>query len=184
MPLDKLKKTLENKITENNPQPDLISGKPKNEPPASVMRADGHEIQVGVEKMKNLWRMEPAVRHIMRRSAALADQLSEQDVQDDARVIREAANATIIAYDPHLKKHVERPDHKTRLAATTLRRAYHEGLPVKREISLQANFESGESVIERIKASPEAMRMLGRMSVQKSPSIFEAEITGESEPEK
>ena len=116
--------------------------------------------------------------------ALLADQLTEQDVEDDARVIREAANATIIAYDPHLRKHVERPDHKTRLAATTLRRAYHEGLPVKREISLQANFESGESVIERIKASPEAMRMLGRMSVQKSPSIFEAEITGEPEPEK
>jgi hypothetical protein len=184
MPLDKLKKSLENKIPENNPQTDLISGKPKNEPPASVMRADGPEIQEGVEKMKNLWRMEPAVRHIMRRSAALADQLTEQDVQDDARVIREAANATIIAYDPHLKKHVERPDHKTRLAATTLRRAYHEGLPVKREISVQANFESGESVIERIKASPEAMRMLGRMSVQKSPSIFEAEITGEPEPEK
>jgi hypothetical protein len=72
MPLDKLKKSLENKIPENNSQPDLISGKPKNEPPASVMRADGPEIQEGVEKMKNLWRMEPAVRHIMRPRAALA----------------------------------------------------------------------------------------------------------------
>jgi hypothetical protein len=184
MPLDKLKKSLENKITENNPHTDLIPKNQKNQPSPHDTRADAPEVREGIEKMKNLWRMEPAVRHIMRRSAALADQLTEQDVEDDARVIREAANATIIAYDPHQKKHVERPDHKTRLAATTLRRAYHEGLPVKREISLQGNFESGESVIERIKASPEAMRMLGRMGVQKSPSVFEAEITGEPEPEK
>lgn len=166
MPLDKLKKSLENKIPENNSAPDLISetdfpGNQKESAPAPVTRADGPEAQAGIEKMKNLWRMEPAVRHIMRRSAALADQLTEQDVADDARVIREAANATIIAYDPHLKKHVERPDHKTRLAATTLRRAYHEGLPVKREISVQTSFESGESVIERLKNSPEAMRLFG-----------------------
>ena len=166
MSFKNLKKALENKNAENHPDTDLISETdfsedPKNSASAPVTRADGPDVQAGVEKMKNLWRMEPAVRHIMRRSAALADQLTEQDVADDARVIREAANATIIAYDPHLKKHVERPDHKTRLAATTLRRAYHEGLPVKREISLQANFESGESVIERLKNSPEAMRLLG-----------------------
>ena len=169
--LENLKKTLEdNAEASSSPTPNDCTNNTDLEP--------------GVEKLKGLWKMDAAIRSIMRRSAALADQLTEQDVEDDARVIREAANATIIAYDPHLRKHVERPDHKTRLAATTLRRAYHEGLPVKREISVQANFESGESVIERIKASPEAMRMLGRMGVQKSPSIFEAEITGEPEPEK
>lgn len=166
MSFKNLKKALENKNAENHPDTNLISETDfsedqKESAPAPVTRADGPEVQAGVEKMKNLWRMEPAVRHIMRRSAALADQLTEQDVADDARVIREAANATVMAYDPHLRKHVERPDHKTRLAATTLRRAYHEGLPVKREISIQGTFESGENVIERLKNSPEAMRLLG-----------------------
>jgi hypothetical protein len=125
--LENLKKTLEvNAEASSSPTPNDCTNHPGLEP--------------GVEKLKGLWKMESGIRSIIRRSAALADQLTEQDVADDARVIREAANATIIAYDPRLKRHVERPDHKTRLAATTLRRAYHEGLPVKREISIQSDF--------------------------------------------
>ncbi len=169
MPLDKLKKSIELKSAENNSTPDLISGKGEEvkKTSASVPNARAElpevpgELMPAVDKLRSIYKLEPAVRKIVKRAAALADLITEQDLEDDARVIREAANATVMAYDPHLRKHVERPDHKTRLAATTLRRAYHEGLPVKREISIQANFESGESVIERLKNSPEAMRLLG-----------------------
>ena len=105
------------------------------------------DLEPGVQKLKGIAKMEAGIRSIVRRSAALANIITEQDLEDDARVIREAANATTLAYDPRLKKHVERPDHKTRLAAVTLRRAYVEGLPVKREVSIQGDFESGEDVI-------------------------------------
>jgi hypothetical protein len=124
------------------------------------------------------------IRAIVKASARLADCIKEGSSEKNAQVIEDAKNATHRIFDPGSRTMIEVPDHKTRLAAVTLELAYVEGLPVKREISVQANFESGESVIERIKASPEAMRMLGRMGVQKSPSIFEAEITGEPEPEK
>ena len=169
MPLEKLKKSIEQKSAENNSPPDLIleNGGEVKKSSASVPNARAElpevpgELMPAVDKLRSIYKLEPAVRKIVKRAAALADLVTEQDLEDDARVIREAANATIIAYDPHLKKHVERPDHKTRLAATTLRRAYHEGLPVKREISIQGTFESGELVIERLKNSPEAMRLLG-----------------------
>jgi len=151
MPLENLKKTLEVKTeVSSSSTPNDYTNRPDLEP--------------GVEKLKGLWKMEAGIRSIIRRSAALANLITEQDLEDDARVIREAANATIIAYDPRLKRHVERPDHKTRLAATTLRRAYHEGLPVKREISFQGDFESGDAVIARLRQSPEARRLMPELA--------------------
>jgi hypothetical protein len=192
MSLQNLKKI----ITEKNPDPNLISKKdfPKSQKKlaaAAVTRAELPEVpddqKPSVDKLRRVARLEPAVRKIVSRAAALADLITEQDLEDDARVIREATNATTLAYDPHLQKHVERPDHKTRLAATTLRRAYHEGLPVKREISVNGTFESFETVLDRLKQSPEAQRMLAGMGmnlgVQKSPVEIEAEFTRETPTE-
>jgi hypothetical protein len=136
------------------------------------------------EKLARLRREEPALRPVLRTAVRLADLIEASDIAQAKRVISDAMTATHRVYNPISRSFDHVPDHRSRIAAVTLQLAYHEGLPVKREISVQANFESGESVIERIKASPEAMRMLGRMGVQKSPSIFEAEITGEPEPEK
>jgi hypothetical protein len=56
-------------------------------------------------------------------------------------------------YDTKKKKLVKVPDHKTRLAATTLSRAYHEGKPVERSIAANVNATDFPSLIEKMKQS-------------------------------
>lgn len=145
-------------------------------------------------KLGGLMKKEPAVRKIVRKAAVLADLITEEDLEDDARVIREATTATLHVYDPDEKKLVEKPDHKTRLAAVTLRRAYHEGTPIKRQVTLTGSFEDAATIIDRIGDSPagqEAIRKLSGLGlniaiegetieaeiVQKSGSEIESEAT-------
>jgi hypothetical protein len=45
------------------------------------------------------------------------------------------------------------PEHKTRLAATTLSRAYHEGKPLEKSISLHGDVEDFAEMIERLQQS-------------------------------
>ena len=46
------------------------------------------------------------------------------------------------------------PDHKTRLAATTLSRAYHEGKPIERKEVLTANAKDFPKLVELLNQSP------------------------------
>jgi hypothetical protein len=136
------------------------------------------------EKLEKLRREEPAIRPVVRAVRRLADCITEDSADVNARVLAEAKQATHRYFDPGSKTMIEVPDHKTRLAAVTLELAYVEGTPVKREISLTGTFESAEAVLERLRQSPEAMRMFGNLGVQKPPCEIEAEITRESVPEK
>lgn len=104
-----------------------------------------------------------AVKKIERAAARLVDLFTEQDIEDDMRVIREAKNATLRQYDPAAKKTVEVPDHKTRLAATQMSRAYTEGLPVARQLQITASLETADEIMERLRQSPLAMAALGEM---------------------
>jgi hypothetical protein len=63
-----------------------------------------------------------------------ADLTTGEDVEDDLCVLSEAKNAVHYIYDQKQKCLVPVPEHKTRLEATTLSRAYHEGRPVERFI--------------------------------------------------
>ncbi len=117
----------------------------------------------------------------------LADCIKENAADKNAQVIEDAKNATHRVFDPASRTMIEVPDHKTRLAAVTLELAYVEGTPVKREISVTGTFESFETVLDRLKQSPEARRMLAgigmNLDVQKSPIEIEAEITRETPAE-
>jgi hypothetical protein len=124
------------------------------------------DLNPSIRKIAELRRDEPAVRAIVRKSKMLADLITEEDLQVDARVIRDACEAEQHVYDPDTKRHVNKPDHKTRLAATTLRRAYHEGTPVKRQITLTGTFAGAEDVLERLKASPEALKAIAGAGVK------------------
>jgi hypothetical protein len=55
--------------------------------------------------------------------------MTDEDVEADLKVLRDAKKACHRVYDTKKKKLVKVPDHKTRLAATTLSRAYHEENP-------------------------------------------------------
>ena len=80
--------------------------------------------------------------------------MTGEDVEADLKVLRDARKATHHVYDTRKKRLVKVPDHKTRLAATTLSRAYHEGKPVERSVSAHADVKDFPSLIEKLKASP------------------------------
>lgn len=115
-------------------------------------------------KLQAVIRKDKHVAPIIRTARILADYLTEEDIADDARVIREACNATILAYDPHLKRHVERPDHRLRLAASTLRRAYHEGTPKARMDLVVDDKRTAQEVVTQIRDSPEMRAALAALA--------------------
>jgi hypothetical protein len=94
----------------------------------------------------------------------LADSLGDQDTADDIRVIREAKNAMREYYDPEAGRIVKAPDHKIRIAAVQFSRAYVEGLPVQKQITVAAGMDQLSAVLGGLKESPEALRMLQAMA--------------------
>ena len=100
------------------------------------------------------------VAKVYKKAAQIADLMTGEDVEADLKVLRDAKKACHHVYDTKKKKLVKVPDHKTRLAATTLSRAYHEGKPIERTISAHADFEDLESLLEAMKNSPAAQASL------------------------
>ena len=107
-----------------------------------------------------------AVAKVMKKAAILADLMTDDDLAEDMRVLRDAKKATSRVWDIEQKKLVEIPDHKTRLAATTFSRAYKEGLPVQRQVVAVAEFKSIEDTIAKLRASPELLRAIANLNSQ------------------
>jgi hypothetical protein len=93
--------------------------------------------------------------------------MTGEDVEAELKVLRDAKKACHHVYDTKKKKLVKVPDHKTRLAATTLSRAYHEGKPVERSIAAHANVESFPDLVAKLKSSPTFQALPGH-SLQKT----------------
>lgn len=55
------------------------------------------------------------------------------------------------------------PDHKTRIAAANMVAAYRDGLPIARQLALQGTFEELGILLESMRSSGEAARLLGAM---------------------
>ena len=125
---------------------------PKNSDQNSRARAE--------KKLAEIIKQEPAVSKVVKKAACLADLMTDQDREDNMRVLREAKNANHHIYDKDAGGLVEKPDHKTRLAAATLNLAYDEGLPVQRQVVITQNFESAEEAIKKIKESPELLKAI------------------------
>jgi hypothetical protein len=94
------------------------------------------------------------VAKVYKKAAKIADLMTGEDVEADLKVLRDAKKACHHVYDTKKKKLVKVPDHKTRLAATTLSRAYHEGKPVERSVSAHVDATSFPDLIAKMKASP------------------------------
>jgi Zn-dependent M32 family carboxypeptidase len=130
----------------------------------------------GVQKLAKAMKEVSVIRKVVRASARLADFITQEDREDCARVIREAKQATMRVYSKEKGDLIEIPDHKTRLAATTLELAYIEGTPVKRSVEVKADFESADVLIERLRSSPEAMRMFRAYSKQEIPLQHQGQV--------
>jgi phosphoribosylformylglycinamidine (FGAM) synthase-like enzyme len=79
--------------------------------------------------------------------------MTGEDVEADLKVLRDARKACHHVYDTRKKKLVRVPDHKTRLAATTLSRAYHEGKPIERSVSAHADVKDFPALLEQLRQS-------------------------------
>ena len=101
-----------------------------------------------------------ALKKIQKAAARIADSLTDADTEECLRVVREAKKATHRIFDQTLRRMIEVPDHKTRLAAVMLSLAYDEGLPIQKKIQVVQEFRSADDILERFRQSPEAMRML------------------------
>jgi hypothetical protein len=108
----------------------------------------------------------PAVK-IPKVIKALLETIQSDDIDSVARVWREAMGATTAIYDLPKKKWIERPDHNTRLKAANMVAAYAEGLPVQRQIQLNANLETLAETLESVKSSPETIRALEAVGFHK-----------------
>jgi hypothetical protein len=97
---------------------------------------------------------------VIKKAAQIADLMTGEDVEEDLRVLREAKHATHHIYDTKLQRLVPVSDHKTRLAATTLSRAYHEGKPIERSITAHGDFDDLAEMQRRLQGSPEVKRCL------------------------
>jgi hypothetical protein len=103
------------------------------------------------------------VAKVYKKAAQIADLMTGEDVEADLKVLRDAKKACHHVYDTKKKKLVKVPDHKTRLAATTLSRAYHEGKPIERTISASGDFEDLQSLLEAMKHSPASQASLQKL---------------------
>jgi hypothetical protein len=169
MPLENLKKACATPFDQETPTP--INPRARGKSPAEYW-GENTAAAAAEEKLARLRREEPALRPVLRTAVRLADLIEASDIAQAKRVISDAMTATHRVYNPISRSFDHVPDHRSRIAAVTLQLAYHEGLPVKREVSVTANFEPLDSVLERLKESPEARRMLSSMGmnldVQKS----------------
>ena len=101
------------------------------------------------------------VQKVFKKAAQIADLMTGEDVEADLKVLRDAKKACHHVYDTKKKKLVKVPDHKTRLAATTLSRAYHEGKPVERSINASGTLRDMKELLARVDDSeviPESLQ--------------------------
>lgn len=114
------------------------------------------------------------VAKVYKKAAQIADLMTGEDVEADLKVLREAKKACHHVYDTKKKKLVKVPDHKTRLAATTLSRAYHEGRPVERKEVLTADLIPFEEKLRRLQQSERYKQLVAR---GQAPSIEAPQIS-------
>jgi hypothetical protein len=137
-----------------------------------LARADAH-----IESANGKAAMVVKIPKVIR---TLLDSINDDDLDQVARVYREAMNAERRYWRDDGENAetgqakgvwVIEPDHKTRIAAANMVAAYKEGLPVQRQIRLDAHFDELSDVVERFKRSPAAQDFIQRMAagqVQKS----------------
>ena len=100
--------------------------------------------------------------------------MTGEDVEADLKVLRQAKKAYHHVYDTKTKQLKKVPDHKTRLAATTLSRAYHEGKPVERSISANVHFESIEELQAKLNQSPAFLEHISSQKTVEAKEIVPA----------
>lgn len=126
--------------------------------------------------------LSPHLQKVIKKAAQIADLMTDKDVAQDLKVLRQAKRATHQIFDTQTKKLKKVPDHKTRLAATTLSRAYHEGKPIERSIALHGDADDFAAMLEKARNSPAALESLQKTVEGKEITLEMEDSPGEQEP--
>jgi hypothetical protein len=130
----------------------------------SLARARAHEEDISQKSVKTA-----------RMIGSLLEAIDANDIQAIARVWREAMNADRRYWvdkgkNPKTGRAMgywaSEPDHKTRIAAANMMAAYTEGLPIQREVQLNANVDDLQQTIDNLKHSPAGQKMLEAMGMK------------------
>lgn len=113
---------------------------------------------------------------VIKKAASIAELLTDDDQEENLRVIREAKKATHHVYDQIKKCLVPVPDTKHRLAAVILDLAYREGRPVERSVTAAVPFDELSDRVERFKRSPAAQDFILRLADQIQKSGVEKQV--------
>lgn len=105
---------------------------------------------------------------MLKKAAQIADLMTEEDIAADLKVLREAKKATHHVFDTKTKKLKKVPDHKTRLAATTLSRAYHEGRSIEKRIVAHGDITDFAGLLEKARQSHVFRELEAAESLQKA----------------
>src|SRR5262245_13509339 len=144
-------------MTQDTSNRQSITGEPDQTPSnvnesikASNLKKSGEKSRA---RVKEASQVPQYVAKVYKKAAQIADLMTGEDVEADLKVLRDAKKAYHHVYDTKKKKLVKVPDHKTRLAATTLSRAYHEGKPIERKEVLTADLLTFEEKLRRLQQS-------------------------------
>jgi hypothetical protein len=116
-------------------------------------------------RARKAWR--GSIAKVIKKAASIAELLTENDQQENLRVIREAKRATHRVFNFETKKTEAVPDHKTRLAGVMLDLAYREGKPVERSLEVSGSYTELSDVLKSLEQSPECRRLM-------SPELFKS----------
>ena len=108
---------------------------------------------------------------VIKKAISISELLTEEDQEENLRVIREAKQATHKIFDPVTKTLIDVPDTKSRLAGVALDLAYREGRPVERQIKVNTNFDDFSELLKKFRSSPEAMRSWNEKETMELPAI-------------
>jgi hypothetical protein len=109
-------------------------------------------------RARKAWR--GSLAKVIKKSIAIAELMTGEDTEEDVRILRDAKKATHRVFNFETKKTEDVPDHKTRLAAFALSRAYHEGKPVERSITVHGDVDDFAAMLEKYRNSPAAQASL------------------------
>ena len=136
-------------LAEHNRQERTCSGKQK-----SSIKVSDDKTAPGLSRARIAARKEITAKFakIIKKAASIGELLTEDDQEENLRVIREAKQACHVYITKKGEVHV--PDHKTRLSAVALDLAYREGKPVERAEVLHGDAKDFPTLLEKLKQSP------------------------------
>lgn len=105
---------------------------------------------------------------------SLVEAITQNDIDLVLAAWRRALKAKRRMWDVIKKKWIFEPDVRAQLEATKLITAYKEGLPVQRQVVLNADYADLGKDLKKLQASPESLRMMKSLIGAEMPALTDS----------